>query len=147
MEVGLKLVHLVIGKTAELERVSANWSRVSSVETASQSSGKDHASRRDTSNLEAAGSTRSKGELSTVERCVAHVEVVLRNGVEGIGLAALLDAATTDGAADYVADKFSASAENTVASEAFAVKRLLGFDGGGEGHGEGNNDGGEMHLE
>lgn len=109
---------------------------------------KNHASRGNAGNLEAARSGRSEGELSAVERFMAHVEVVLRYGVERVGLATLVDAAAAvDGTADHAAEKLSTGAEDTIASEAFAVERLLGFDGGGEGHGEGNDDGRELHLE
>ncbi|KAH0389161.1 hypothetical protein KCU92_g191, partial [Aureobasidium melanogenum] len=117
------------------------------IEAASQSSGEDHASRRDASNLEATRSSRSEGELSAVERFMAHVEVVLRDGVERVGLATFVDAAAVDGAADHAADQLSTGAEDTVAGEAFAVEGLLGFDGGSKGHGEGNDDGGELHLD
>lgn len=128
VEPRLKLVHLVISKAGESERISAKKSRVSSIEAASQSSGEDHASGRNANDLEAAGSGGSKGELSAIERLVARVEVVLRDGVERVGLAALVNAATTDGGTENITDNSGAGLEETVASEAFAVERLPGFD-------------------
>lgn len=147
VEVRLEVVHLVIGEAAELERVRAKRGRVAGIEAASQSSSEDHASGGNTSNLEAAGPSRGEGELGATERFVAHVEVVLRNGIEGVGLTAFVNAAATDEASDDTAGELSSSAENTIAGKALAVERLLGFDRGGESHGESDDDGGELHCE
>jgi hypothetical protein len=142
VEVRLELLELTIGKTAELERVGAHRNRVSSIEATSQNSSENHASRRNTSDLEAARTARSEGELSTVERLVAHVVVVLGNSVERVHLAAVVDAAAANSAteetADNAASKVGTGTEDTIASEAFAVKTLLSVDGGGEDHGEGD---------
>jgi hypothetical protein len=142
VEVRLELLELTIGKTAELERVGAHRNRISSIEAAGQNSSKDHASGRNTSNLEAARTARGEDELSTIERCVAHVVVVLRNRVERVHLAAVVDTAATnkatEDAADNAASKVGTGTKDTIASEAFAVKTLLSVDGGGKDHGEGD---------
>jgi hypothetical protein len=138
VEVRLKLLKLSISKTAELERVGTHRNRVSSIKATSQSSSKNHASGRHTSDLEATRASRSKAKGSAIERLAAHVVVVLRDGVERVDIAALVDATAVDEAAEDAADERGAGAEDTVAGEAFAVETLLGFDGGGEDHGEGD---------
>lgn len=147
VEVRLELLHFRVGKTAELERIGSQRNREPSIEATSQRSSKNHTSARNTSNLETARTGRSKSELGAAERLAAHVVVVLRDSVEGIGLAALVDAAAANGAADYAAKELGTGTEDTVAGEAFAVETLLGFGGGGEGHGEGDDDVGELHLD
>jgi len=147
VEVRLKLLQFRVGKTAELERISSQRNREASIEATSQRSSKNHASARNTSNLEATRAGRGESELGATERLAAHVVVVLRDSVEGIGLAALVDAAAANGAADYAAKELGTGTEDTVAGEAFAVETLLGFGGGGEGHGEGDDDVGELHLD
>ena len=148
MEVRLELLELFIGKAAESERVGTKRNRVSSVEAASQDSSKDHAGRRHTSDLEATRTGRSEAELSTAERLVAHVVVVLRNRVERVGLATLVNTAATDSTTDHTTEELGTGAQNTVSSEAFTVKALLGFDGGGKDHGEGDEGvDGELHFE
>jgi hypothetical protein len=138
VEVRLELLELSISKSAELERVGAHRNRVSSIKATSQSSSEDHASGRHTSNLEATRTSRSKAKGSAIERLAAHVVVVLRDRVEGVDIAALVDAAAVDEATEDAADERGSGAEDTVAGEAFAVETLLGFDGGGEDHGEGD---------
>jgi hypothetical protein len=148
VEVGLELMKLLIGKTAESERVGTKRNRVASIVAASQDSSKDHASGRHTSNLEATRTSRSETELSTAERLVAHVVVVLRDRVERVGLATLVNTAATDGTTDHTTEELGTGAQNTVSSEAFTVKALLGFDGGGKDHGEGDEGvDGELHFE
>ena len=147
MEVRLELSELTIGKTAESERVGAERNRVSSVVAAGQSSSEDHASGRNTSDLEAARTSRSEGESGALEGLAAHLVVVLRNRVERV-VAALVNSAATDGTADDTTEELSSSAENTIPSKTFAVEALLGFDGGGKDHGEGDEGvDGELHFE
>ena len=148
MEVRLEFSELTIGKTAESERVGAKRNRVSSVVAAGQSSSEDHASGRNTSDLEAARASRGKAEGSALERLAAHLVVVLRNRVERVGLAAVVDAATADETTEDTANDCSSCLSKTIASEAFAVEALLGFDGGGKDHGEGDEGvDGELHFE
>jgi hypothetical protein len=148
VEVRLELLELCISQTAESERVGTKRNRISSIIAASQDSSENHAGRRHTSDLETARAGRSESELGSVERFAAHVVVVLGNRVERVGLATLLDAAAADGTADDTTKELGSGAQNTVSSEAFAVKALLGFDGGGEDHGEGGEGvDGELHFE
>ena len=111
MEVRLELLKLCISQPAESEGVGSKRNRVSSIVAAGQSSSENHASGRYTSDLEATGTSRSEAELSSVERLAAHVVVVLRNRVERVGLATLVDAAAANGTADYAAEELSTSAE------------------------------------
>jgi hypothetical protein len=148
VEVRLELLKLFVGKTAESERVRTKRNRVSSIKAASQDSSKDHTSGRHTSDLEATRASRSEAELSTTERLVAHVVVVLRNRVERVGLATLVNTAATDGTTDDTTEELSSGAQHAVSSKSFAVKALLGFDGGGKDHGEGDEGvDGELHFE
>lgn len=148
MEVRLELLKLFIGKAAESERVGTKRNRVSSIEAASQDSSKNHAGRRHTSDLEATRTGRSKAELSTAERLVAHVVVVLRNRVERVGLATLVNTAAADGTTDNTTEELGPRRKHAVSSKSFTVKTLLGFDGGGKNHGEGDEGvDGELHFE
>jgi hypothetical protein len=142
VEVRLELTQLLVRKTGELERVCTHGSRVTSIEATGEDSRENHASRRNTGDLEAARAARSEAELSAIERLAAHVVIVLRNRVERVHLAALVDAAagndTTKDTANDAASKVGTGTEDTVASEAFAVETLLSFDRGGKDHGESN---------
>jgi hypothetical protein len=142
VEVRLELTQLLVRKTGKLERVCTHGGRVTSIEATGKDSRENHASRRNTGDLEAARAPRSKAELSAMKRLAAHVVVVLRNRVERVHLAALVDAAagndTTKDTADDAASKVGTGTEDTVSSEAFAVKALLGVDGGGKDHGKGD---------
>jgi hypothetical protein len=104
VEVRLKLLELSIGKTAELERVGTHRNRVSSIKATSQSSSKNHTGGRHTSDLETARASRSEAEGSAIERLAAHVVVVLRDRVERVDVAALVDAAAVDEAAEDAAE-------------------------------------------
>jgi hypothetical protein len=138
----LELTQLLVRKTGKLERVSTHGGRVTSIEATGEDGRENHASRRNTGDLEAARAARSEAELSAIERLAAHVVIVLRNRVERVHLAALADAAagndTTKDPADDAASKVGTGTDDTIASEALAVKTLLSFDRGGEDHGEGN---------
>jgi len=111
VKVRLELLKLCISQTAESERVGTKRNRVSSVVAASQSSSENHASGGDTSDLEATGTSRSEAELGSVERLAAHVVVVLRDRVERVGLATLVNAAAANGTADYTAEELSTGAQ------------------------------------
>jgi len=142
VRVRLELVQLLIRETGELERVCTHRGRVTSIESTSKDGCESHASGGNTSNLEAPGATRSRAELSTIERLAAHAVVVLRNRVERVRLAALVDAAagndTTKDTADNAASKVGIGIGDTIASEALTVKTLLSFDRGGKDHDEGD---------
>jgi hypothetical protein len=115
---------------------------VTSIEATGEDSRENHASRGNTGNLEAAKAARSEAELSAIERLAAHVVIVLRNRVERVRLAAIVDAAaandTAKDTADDAASKVGTGTEDTIASEALAVKTLLSFDRDGKDHGESN---------
>jgi hypothetical protein len=142
MEVRLELTQLLVRKTGKHERVCAHGGRVTSIEATGEDGRENHASRRNASDLEAARAARGEAELSAIEGLAAHVVIVLRNRVERVHLAALVDAAagndTTKDTADDAASKVGTGTEDTVTGEAFAVKALLGVDGGGKDHGKGD---------
>jgi hypothetical protein len=117
-------------------------SRVTSIEATGEDGRENHASRRNTGDLRAARVAKSEAELGANKRPTAHVLVALRTRVERVHLAALVDAAAANDAAEEaahdVASKVGTCTKDTVASEAFAVKTLLCFDRGGKDHGKGN---------
>jgi hypothetical protein len=142
VEVRLELTQLLIRKTGKLERVCTHGGRVTSIEATGEDGRENHASRRNTGDLEAARAARSEAELSAIERLAAHVIIVLRNRFERVRLTAVVDAAATNDTAKETAhdtaSKVGTGTKDTVASEALAVKTLLSFDRGGKDHGEGN---------
>jgi hypothetical protein len=93
VEVRLELTQLLVRKTGELKRVCAHGGRVTSIGATGEDGRENHASRWNTDDLEAARAARSEAELSAIERLAAHVVIILRNRVEWVHLAALVDAA------------------------------------------------------